>query len=242
MLSSKGKWVIALLGLTLVTTGAYGQSRGNTPPDLTVCEGVEPCDAPSSVCDASGFTVTLTDYTPAPSQNSGSASYTYTVCAPAFDGTCSNTDSTCQDHQDCWKNRCRTGGPNANTCTHDGPDCSTDKDCNPEVICRGECRVDKFQDLSHADIDFPDIGEVEGCLGQGTVVTVSCSSPGVNDGTPYAGTIGDGSCFGPMASVAKCDNPNLGPGQCLTMTVSIPGELNKPGLGAAIVVDKEGTS
>lgn len=42
--------------------------------------------------------------------------------------------------------------------------------------------------------------------------------------------------------VAKCNNTDLNPGDCITMTLNIAGETTGLGLGAAIVVDKESTA
>jgi hypothetical protein len=82
---------------------------------------------------------------------------------------------------------------------------------------------------------FPAIGA--SCIGEGTVVTGSCSVGKF--------VLGDADCFGPQGGsqsfVAKCDDtPELQPGQCLTMTVNIPSE--EVGLAAAVVVDKAGTN
>jgi hypothetical protein len=225
---------VSVLGLVV-----WGPVSAQNSPDLSVCNGVDACNAPSSVCDDSGFTITLTSYTPA--GTSGVATYVYTVCAPANDGTCSD-DSTksCQDNSDCWTNRCQNGGQHADTCSQDDTTpCSSDKDCNPATCTGGlsACRTDRFQDLSHTDVMFPDLGA--SCLSATTQVTVSCNSPARGS---YQGTVGDGSCFSSASPVAKCDDPQLAPGECVTMTLSIAGELNKPGRGAAVVVDKESTT
>lgn len=226
----------AMVLLITVSTPAFGQ---NTGPDMSVCNDVDECGPlPNGVCDSSGFTITLTNYTPAPPADSGSATYTYTICAPANNGTCSNTGATCQDHSDCWTNRCQNGGPHAGTCSQDdSTPCSTDKVCN-SATCSGDCRVDKFQDLSHTDVAFPALDGTT-CLSDTTTVTVSCNSPARGN---FAGVTGDGSCFTATSPVAKCNDPQLSAGQCLTMTLTISGELNKPGQGAAVLVDKEGTT
>jgi hypothetical protein len=172
-----------------------------------ICKDVtDLCKPPNASCSASGFKITLTAFSPANSSNSGAASYTYTICSPP-PGTC-------------------VGGPKS------GQPCQ-DHDACDGGACNRECAVKKFHDLSHFDVVFPPIGA--SCIGEGTVVTGTCS---VGDFV-----LGDGSCFAPgpgsQSFVAKCDNtPPLAPGQCLTMTVNIPSE--QVGLAAAVVVDKAG--
>jgi hypothetical protein len=231
--------IVARLGLVaaVLSLSAGSVAAQVSPPDLSVCDGVDACEAPESVCDAGGFTVTLTSYVPAPSDPGGSATYVYTVCAPANDGTCSDSGAACLDHSDCRHNQCQKGGPHEGTCSQDDTTpCTGDEECNT-ATCSGDCRVEKFKDLSHADVVFPELGGVESCLGETTEVTVACHSPARGD---YAGTLGDGSCFSSSSPVAKCDSPNLGAGECVTLTLTIAGELNEPGLGAAVVVDKPG--
>jgi hypothetical protein len=124
---------------------------------------------------------------------------------------------------------------------------------DPNATCSRECAVDDFKDLSHFDVTFPELGGVSSCLRSGTQVTGTCAA---NDNTPSDGTpamvgafgLGDNSCFSGAPNnaqgfVAKCDDvKDLNPGDCITMTVSIAGENTGLGLGAAIVVDKEGTT
>ena len=80
---------------------------------------------------------------------------------------------------------------------------------------------------------FPELG-TQSCLPENTQVSGTCSTGNF--------VLGDGSCFDGATSdsfVAKCDNTSLNPGQCLTMTVSIAGEENAPGLGTAVLVSKD---
>jgi hypothetical protein len=51
--------------------------------------------------------------------------------------------------------------------------------------------------------------------------------------------LGDGSCYGPTTPVAKCDNTELAPGDCIVMTLNIAGELTGLGNGVTTVVSKE---
>jgi hypothetical protein len=179
-----------------------------------ICKDVtDLCKPPNPSCSASGFKITLTAFSPANSSNSGAASYTYTICSPPR-GVCTGTarpGESCLDN-----NFCKTKG--------------TESDAS--ATCTRECATDEFRGLSHFDVVFPEIGA--SCIGKGTVVTGSCSV-----GTF---TLGDGSCFGGGTGseklVAKCDGTSLNPGDCLTMTVNIPGE--EVGLAAAVVVDKAG--
>jgi hypothetical protein len=230
-----------LAGVFVAAAASTAIAQNITPPDLTVCDGVTACDASDQVCKA-GFRVTLTGFTPAPATGSGTATYTYQVCSPPG-GTCSNNSSTsCLDKSQCYSNRCQTGGPNAGTCSQDiATSCTSDLQCNVGVTCNRDCAIDKFHGLSHFDVPLTGISS---CVDSGATITGSCTA---NDNTPSDGhtasvgsfTLSDGSCFSPTDRVAKCDNTDLNPGDCLTMTVSIPGENNTPGLGNAIVVDKE---
>ncbi len=169
------------------------------------------CNAPiTNTCDAGGFLVTQTGFQPANNANSGIASYTYRVCSPAA-GTCV---STVRDGQSCLDNEfCRRQGQNT----------------DPNAFCTRQCAVDVFRELSHFDMGLPLLGGLS-CLAEGTQLSGSCSRGSFTVGQ-------DGSCGN--AFVAKCDNPNLAPGQCLEMTINIPGEENAPGLGAAFMVSKE---
>jgi hypothetical protein len=95
-------------------------------------------------------------------------------------------------------------------------------------MCDRACVVDKFHDLSHFNIQFPELGQ--SCLPANTEITGDCSNGNFD--------LGDGSCGGTQSQVAKCDNTSLQPGECLTMTLNIPGEETGPGLG--VVVSKAG--
>ena len=53
------------------------------PPDLSVCDAVTCETLDDSICDPGGFSVSLTGFTPASTQNSGVATYTYAICSPA---------------------------------------------------------------------------------------------------------------------------------------------------------------
>lgn len=181
----------------------------NTPPDLAVCNGVDACDAPSMTCTA-GHQVTLTGFIPGSTANSGTATYTYEVCSPPA-GTCTGN---VRFGQSCLDN---------DFCQKQG------RDTDPTAICERVCAQDNFRGLSHFDVTFPALGA--SCLGANTEVTGSCTNGNF--------VLGDNSCFAGGSPVAKCDNTNLNPGQCLTMTVNIAGETTSLGLGAAVVVDKE---
>jgi hypothetical protein len=204
-------------GLVFATVPGNAQT---TPPDLTVCDGVN-CDSlQSSICSAAGFKITLTSFTPPNTNNNGSATYTYQICSPAL-GVCNGTvrnGESCSDN-----NFCKKKG----------------QDEDPTATCSRECATDDFHGLSHFDIAFPELGN--SCLSETTEVSGSCACA---SGPCSVGgfVLGDGSCFGPTSPVAKCDNTNLGPGGCLTMTLTIAGELTGLGLGAAVVVDKESTT
>ena len=158
--------------------------------------------------------MSLTGFTPASTQNSGVATYTYAICSPAA-GIC---NGIARPGQSCLDNTfCRTRGM------------ITD----PTATCSRDCAVDDFRGLSHFDVLFPELG-TQSCLPENTQVSGTCSTGNF--------VLGDGSCFDGATSdsfVAKCDNTSLNPGQCLTMTVSIAGEENAPGLGTAVLVSKE---
>jgi hypothetical protein len=193
----------------LCTTLALGALLAPAAQAQDVCDGVEACDAPESICDPSGFTIELTEFVPAETSITSEAEYTYTICAPAMNGTCENDPLTaCADHQDCEN--------------HGGGLCIGPED--------PQCRVDFFQDLSHINVYFPDLGGVDSCLTEETDVTVLCSR-----GEPDTG---DGSCADSNSPVAKCDSTDLKVGECMTMTVKITGELTGPGLGAAVTETK----
>ncbi len=96
--------------------------------------------------------------------------------------------------------------------------------------------------MSHFDVTFPALGL--SCLGETTEISGTCACSTNASGSCSVGpfVLGDGSCFGPASPVAKCDGTSLGAGDCLTMTLSIAGELNGLGSGPVVVVDKEATS
>jgi hypothetical protein len=155
---------IVLLGGPLAET-AFANG-GPTPPDLTVCDGVDCQSLNEEICSDAGFKISLKSYTPASNQNSGTATYVYEVCSPPA-GTCSNDASkSCLDNSQCDTNyRCQTGGPDAGTCSSDDTTaCTTDEQCNPANTCSRECATDKFHELSHFDVTFPELGGVESCL------------------------------------------------------------------------------
>jgi len=221
--------LVGLAALAVVGLAAGTAQAQVTPPDLTVCNNVEACDAPEVVCKA-GFQVTLTGFTPATTQNSGTATYTYQVCSPA-PGVCQGGNGlrageSCLENSFCQRKGMMT---------------------DPEATCSRTCATDTFRALSHFDVQFPALGGVGSCLGSGTQVTGTCAA---NDNTPSDGHtasvgsfgLGDGSCFTATSPVAKCDNTDINPGDCITMTVSIAGENTGLGLGAAVVVDKEGNT
>ena len=208
----------AVLALAAAAAGAQVQ-----PPDLTVCDGVT-CDTlQDSVCSSAGFKITLTDFTAGNTSTDGSASYTYEVCSPAA-GVC---DGLLRFGEACLDN---------GFCQRKGQ--ATD----PAATCSRECATDSFRGLSHFDVNFPELGF--SCLGEATEISGSCACSTNTSGTCSVGAfgLGDGSCFGPTSPVAKCDNTNLGPGDCLTMTLTIAGELNGLGSGPVVVVDKESTT
>ncbi len=184
---------IACLGL-----GAGVAAQGLCPDNF--------CDQPiESACDAGGFLITLSDFSPAPPSPGGIASYTYQVCSPAA-GVCTGDGTTaCLDNS-----RCTLGG---------NP---------PGGICTRDCAVDSFRDLSHFDIG---LAGLDVCLAPGAQIWGSCTGGRFEIGP-------DGACGGVF--VAKCDGTNLDPGQCLEMTINIPGEENAPGLGAAFSISKAG--
>ena len=63
--------VLALAALCL--TNVSSAAQGQCPMDF--------CDVQiTSICDAGGFRITLTNYAPAPPSDGGVATYTYQVC------------------------------------------------------------------------------------------------------------------------------------------------------------------
>lgn len=189
-----------------------------TPPDLAVCQGTAACEAPDTTC-RSGFNLALTGYAPASSSTSGPATYTYEVCSPP-PGTCS--------------------GNGARSCMDDG-ECAR----RGEGTCSRTFAVEKFYDLGHFDVTFPELGA--SCLGTGTEDSGSCTAVDnrpTNGNTASVGNfvIGDGACGGPTSPFAKCDGTELAPGDCLRMTLTLAGERNGVGLGTGVVLHKEATS
>lgn len=205
---------IFLALLAAIAFGAGQTWAAVSPPDLEVCEGVECEGLPYSVCSDAGFKITMKDYTPASTANSGTATYVFEICSPVA-GTCNSTvrpGESCQDHSFCQEK-----GQNE----------------DPNARCLRECATDVFRALSHFDVTFPALGGSK-CLSENTQVTGSCTNGNF--------VLGDASCFDNNYPVAKCDGTNLGVGSCFTMTLNIAGETNSVGLGAAIVVDKEATT
>lgn len=207
-----------LLCMGLVAAGlllAAPSGAQVAPPDLTVCDIVNCDNVQSSICSAAGFKISLTGFTPPNTNTNGVATYTYQICSPAA-GVCNGAlraGESCMDNGFCQ----RKG-----------------QSVDPTATCSRECAVDDFHGLSHFDLTFPQLGA--SCLSGTTTVTGSCST-----GTFV---LGDGSCFGQGAQslVAKCDSPNLAAGACMTMTLTIAGELTGLGSGPVVVVDKEGQS
>ena len=68
--------VLAVGGLAALPAHAQGEP---TPPDLNVCNGVTCETLPDSVCSDAGFKITLTNFLPGNTQNSGTATYTYEI-------------------------------------------------------------------------------------------------------------------------------------------------------------------
>ena len=193
------------------------------PPDLSVCDGVGPCDVGNSICDAGGFKVTMTNYLPAndPTNFTGNGIYTYQICSPAA-GTCNGTvrnGESCLDSSFCQQQGTNT---------------------DPSATCSRECAVDSFRGLSHFDVTFPGLGG-DSCLGVDAFVGGTCACVPSGGGCSVDGTItiGDGSCFSSSYPVAKCDNTTLPVGSCIEMKLEVAGEENRPGLGATVVVSKE---
>ena len=213
---------LAATGLLLATVLAHAQG-GTTLPDLTVCDGVDCDNVPNSICSDGGFAISLTGFTPGSSSNNGTATYTYEVCSPAA-GVCNGTvrfGESCLDNSFCQKK-----GPNE----------------DPTATCSRNCAVDSFRGLSHFDASFPELGV--GCLSATTTITGSCACSTNTSGTCSVGSfgLGDGACFAGDSPVAKCDSTNLGPGDCLTITLNIAGETTGLGTGPVVVVDKEATT
>ena len=169
------------------------------------------CDNPITTLCVAGAQVTLTGFVPAPPSDSGSATYIYEVCNPPA-GTC---DSTVRPGEGCLDNDfCKQQGQNI----------------DPAAFCTRDCAVDTFRDLSHFDVALPD--PEFSCLSEDTQISGTCNPGGVDQDL----VIGDDPApCGIFA--AKCD-AGLVPGQCYDVTLQIAGELNAPGLGAALIADK----
>ena len=92
--------VLAVGGLAALPAHAQG---GPTPPDLNVCNGVTCETLPDSVCSDAGFKITLTNFLPGNTQNSGTATYTYEICSPSA-GVCGGDGTkSCLSNDDCTK-------------------------------------------------------------------------------------------------------------------------------------------
>ena len=220
--------VLGVLAAALIL--APGLLRAQvSPPDLSVCidpntgQWLDGCDASQSICDPGGFRITLTNFVAAndPTNFSGNAIYTYQICSPAA-GIC-------------------VGDPNV----HGGDSCLDNDFCRQHgtaidstAYCNRDCAIDDFHGLSHFDVTFPGFGD---CLSLDNFVGGTCACVPAGNGCSVDSSIvlGDGSCFRSGYPVVKCDNAVLPEGSCIEMTLSIAGEMNMPGLGAAIVVDKE---
>lgn len=167
-------FAIAALAATILTSGPVRAAV--TPPDLGVCQGETPvcsisggdctvdsdcplgeqctttvaaCEAPKSVCTATGFKITLTTYVPSPITDNGEATYTYQICSPPA-GICSADPlRLCLSNNDCAQHGAGT--------------------------CDRECAADEFHDLGYADVLFPNLA-TGNCLA-GTCVAdsqISC--------------------------------------------------------------------
>jgi hypothetical protein len=112
-------------------------------------------------------------------------------------------------------------------------------------VCSGgsnTCRVDKFQNLSHVDILLPEVGS---CLGATQSLSIqqicspSCAADltcGVSDKDP--------SCGINPSKVLKCDvgANDIDPGECVTIQVTVAGEVPTLGPGAIDEVTKVSTT
>jgi hypothetical protein len=202
------------------------------------------CGCDREICTPDGFRKTLVDHHVDPL--AGDSTFTYQLCVAAADGTCSDDASSCQDHQDCWNNRCQTGGPHAGTCSQDdATPCTGDRDCNVGVVCTGganDCRIDKFQNLSHVDILLPDIGS---CVSPTQEISIShaCTANCPAD-LSCAVSSRDPSCNITNSTVLKCDvgANDIDPGECVTLVVKIAGETPTLGAGAIDEVTKVATT
>ncbi len=186
--------------------------------DTDACAGFDCDNLPESICDPGGFEVSLTDYLAAddPTNLTGNAIYTYQICNPPS-GTCSGNPSRgCLDNEGCQK--------------------------HGEGTCDRYCAVDRFRDLSHFNVDFPDLGGSNSCLSETNFVggTCTCLPAGGGCSVTPGIILSDGSCgFFGDGTIAKCDETTLPVGACIEMKLQISGETNALGLGTAIVVSKE---
>lgn len=224
-----------IVGLMVCLVGG-GLSLPVSAQTAGVCEGKSCDNLPTNICDAGGFKVTQKTFTPANTQNSGTATYTYEICEPAA-GVCTGGTGL-RAGESCLQNSfCQSKGPQT----------------DPGASCSRDCAVDTFRGLSHFDIFFPELGVAE-CLSGATSVTGSCEVTTNASGTATVGAfvLGDGSIEAVCGisdpdnnnnadKLAKCDSTNLGPGDCITMTLNIAGETNSLGLGTAVVLSKEST-
>lgn len=120
---------------------AAAQAAAQQPPFSIgeICKGVDICAPPRTACSASGFRITLTNFSPAPPSSTGAASYTYTICSPPA-GTCTGTarpGESCLDHKFCQ---------------------SKGQTTDPSARCTRDCATQEFRNLSHFDVVFPQIG------------------------------------------------------------------------------------
>ena len=220
-------WTSLTLATLMLGTLPASAQGGPTPPNLTVCDVVNCDTVQSGICSEGGFEITLSGFTPGGGNDNGAAIYNYQVCSPAA-GVC---DGTVRFGEACLDNAfCRRKGQNT----------------DPLASCSRACAVDQFRGLSHFDLTFPELGAIGSCLSSTTTISGSCACSANPSGTCSVSpsvVVGDGSCFpGSGNMVAKCDNTNLGPGDCLSMTLTIAGELNGLGSGPVVVVDKEATT
>lgn len=201
------------------------QAHAIAPPDPSVCEGVTCQDLPKETCSDGGFSIALKSYAAASTQNNGSATFVYEVCSPPA-GTCTGAlrpGEVCLDNSFCQIKGQAT---------------------DPAAMCSRACATNSFRALSHFDATFPSL-LTSTCLTPQTEVSGSCAAVDKNnDGVyPTVGDfiLGDSSCFveGSSATVAKCDNTSMEPGDCINMTLTIAGETAGLGSGASIVVDKD---
>lgn len=227
-LNWRSRVAVGVAAQFLWTVATMPHSAAITPPDTSVCNGITCVDLPKNVCSDAGFAISLKGYTPASTQNSGTATYVYEICSPSA-GTCTGNvrlGEPCLDNSFCQ----RKGQAS-----------------DPAALCTRECATTTFRGLSHFDATFPNLS-TSTCLTSNTEVTGSCAAVDKNnDGVfPSVGNFvrGDSSCFTSDSGVfvAKCDNTSIEPGDCIDMTLTIAGETTGLGSGASVVVDKEATT